>query len=107
VSVRQKKNNDEESVSEQEIWSTIRYLDPDTKAEASNVAATVTFIAFSRFAWLVLCFTFPDCEMNANRVLGESLLQKRNIKKEKCDVRCPSSYNPTSSVAAIYARNGY
>ena len=91
--MRQKKNNDEESVSEQEIWSTIRYLDPDTKAEASNVAATVTFIAFSRFAWLVLCFTFPDCEMNAN--------------KEKCDVRCPSSYNPTSSVAAIYARNGY
>jgi len=40
VSVRQKKNYDEENVSDQEIWSTIRYLDPDTNAKASNLAVT-------------------------------------------------------------------
>jgi hypothetical protein len=44
VSVRQKKNNDEEKVSEQEVWSTIRYLDPDIKAKARNIAATVTLM---------------------------------------------------------------
>ena len=38
--MRQKKNYDEENVSDQEIWSTIRYLDPDTNAKASNLAVT-------------------------------------------------------------------
>jgi hypothetical protein len=57
--VRQKKNSDEESVSEQEIWSTIRYLDPDTKAEASSVAATVTFIAI--FSICLACIVLHLC----------------------------------------------
>jgi hypothetical protein len=105
--VRQKKNNDEESVSEQEIWSTIRYLDPDTKAKTSNVAATVTFIAIFSICLACIVLHLADCEINGTESVGENVLQKPNIKKEKCDVRCPSSYNPTSSVAAIYARNGY
>jgi hypothetical protein len=45
MSVRQKKNNDEETVSNQEIWSTIRYLDPDTKESASNIAVLATLAA--------------------------------------------------------------
>src|ERR1700682_5041778 len=32
---------------------------------------------------------------------------KSEVEKEKCDVRRPPSHNSTSSVAAIYARNGY
>jgi hypothetical protein len=43
--VRQKKNNDEETVSDHEIWSTIRYLDPDTETKASNIAVIVTLAA--------------------------------------------------------------
>jgi hypothetical protein len=40
--MQQKKVNDEETVSDQEIWSTIRYLDPDTKTKASDIVAIVT-----------------------------------------------------------------
>jgi hypothetical protein len=43
--VRQKKNNDEETVSDQEIWSTIRYLDPDTKTKTNNIAVIVILTA--------------------------------------------------------------
>ena len=43
--MRQKKNNDEETVSDHEIWSTIRYLDPDAQTKASNIAVVVTLIA--------------------------------------------------------------
>jgi hypothetical protein len=41
----QKKKNDEETVSDQEIWSPIRYLDPDTKTKATNIAVTITLSA--------------------------------------------------------------
>jgi hypothetical protein len=57
--VRQKKNNDEENVSELEIWSTIRYRDPDTKAKASNVEATVTLIAI--FSICLACIVLHLC----------------------------------------------
>jgi len=57
--VREKKNNDEENISEQEIWSTIRYLDRDTKAKASNIAATVTLIAI--FSICLACIVLHLC----------------------------------------------
>jgi hypothetical protein len=38
----QKKKNHEETVSDQEIWWTIRYLDPDKKGTAHNIAVIVT-----------------------------------------------------------------
>jgi len=44
VSVRRKKN-DEATVSDQEIWSAIRYLDPDTEETAHNIAVIVTLAA--------------------------------------------------------------
>jgi len=40
----QKKKSDEETIPEQEIWSIIRYLDPDTETKASNIAPIVSFI---------------------------------------------------------------
>jgi hypothetical protein len=36
---------EEETVSEREIWLTIRYLDPDTKRNASDIALVVTVVA--------------------------------------------------------------
>jgi hypothetical protein len=41
----QKKDNDEGTVSDQEIWSAIRYLDPDTKSEVNDIVAIVTLTA--------------------------------------------------------------
>jgi hypothetical protein len=43
--VRQKKDNDEETVSDQEIWPAIRYLDPDTKTKGNDIVAIVTLTA--------------------------------------------------------------
>jgi hypothetical protein len=57
--VRQKKNNDEENLSEQEIWSTIRYLDPDTKAKASDIAVSATLIAI--FSICLACIVLHLC----------------------------------------------
>lgn len=59
MSLRQKKNNDEENVSQQEIWSTIRYLDPDTNAKASNIAVTATLIAI--FSICLACIVLHLC----------------------------------------------
>jgi hypothetical protein len=36
---------EEETVSEREIWLTIRYLDPDTECNASDIALIVTVVA--------------------------------------------------------------
>jgi hypothetical protein len=36
--VQRKKNNDEEAISGQEVWSAIRYLDPDTEAVLQALA---------------------------------------------------------------------
>jgi hypothetical protein len=55
------KNNDEENVSEQEIWSTIRYLDPDTQAKGSNIAVIVTLIAI--FSICRACIVLHLCEL--------------------------------------------
>ena len=42
--MRQKKNDDGDRFGH-EIWSTIRYLDPDAHTMASNIAVVVTLIA--------------------------------------------------------------
>jgi hypothetical protein len=49
----QKKKNDEETVSDQEIWSTIRYLDRDTKTKASNIAVAITSLAIFSIVCIV------------------------------------------------------
>jgi hypothetical protein len=46
----QKKRNGEETVSDDEVWSAIRYLDPEMKETRNNIAVTITLIAiFSIF----------------------------------------------------------
>ena len=57
--MRQKKNNDEETVSDHEIWSTIRYLDPDAQTKASNIAVVVTLIAI--FSICLACIVLHLC----------------------------------------------
>jgi hypothetical protein len=42
--IQHKKETDEQGLSEQEIWWTIRYLDPDTKRSDSLVIITVLTI---------------------------------------------------------------
>jgi hypothetical protein len=42
---------------EQEIWSSVRYLDPDGKDSATNIAAIVTVVAIMvviLIVWLLL-----------------------------------------------------
>jgi hypothetical protein len=63
--MRQKKDNDEETVSNQEIWSAISYLDPDTKTKSSNIVAIVTLTAISSICLACIVFTFADCKINA------------------------------------------
>jgi hypothetical protein len=43
--VKRKKSDDNETYSDHEIWSAIRYLDPDIKPRQSDVAAGVAWIA--------------------------------------------------------------
>jgi hypothetical protein len=40
-----KQAKDEETVSDQEIWWTIRYLDPDLKDKASDGGVIITLLA--------------------------------------------------------------
>jgi hypothetical protein len=41
----QKKRNGEETVSDDEIWTAIRYLYPETTETGHNLAVTITLIA--------------------------------------------------------------
>ena len=52
----QQKRNDEETVSDDEIWSAIRYLDPETKETVHNIAVTITLIAV--FSICLACIVF-------------------------------------------------
>ena len=52
----QKKRNGEETVSDDEIWSAIRYLEPETKETGHNIAVTITLIAI--FAICLACIVF-------------------------------------------------
>jgi hypothetical protein len=38
----QKKASDQETISDQEIWPAIRYLDPDAKKDTSDIAVVIT-----------------------------------------------------------------
>jgi hypothetical protein len=52
----QKKRNGEKTVSNDEIWSAIRYLDPEAKETGHDVEVTLTLIAIF---WICLaCFGF-------------------------------------------------
>jgi NAD(P)-dependent dehydrogenase (short-subunit alcohol dehydrogenase family) len=46
----------EETVSDHEIWSAIRYLDPETKETGHNIAVTITLIAI--FSVCLACIVF-------------------------------------------------
>jgi hypothetical protein len=41
----QKKANDSEIISDREIWSAIRYLDPESDHRECDIAATVAIVA--------------------------------------------------------------
>ena len=41
----QKEANDSEIISDREIWSAIRYLDPQSNLRACDIAAIVTVVA--------------------------------------------------------------
>lgn len=43
-----KKAKHEESLSDQEIWWTIRYLDPDVKRKACDSGVIITVLVISR-----------------------------------------------------------
>jgi hypothetical protein len=38
----QEKERDRETISDQEIWPAIRYLDPDAKKDTSDIAVVIT-----------------------------------------------------------------
>jgi hypothetical protein len=41
----QKEANDSEIISDREVWSTIRYLDPESDHTDSNIAATIAVLS--------------------------------------------------------------
>jgi hypothetical protein len=43
--IEQKKERDQETISDQEIWPAIRYLDPDAKKDTSDIAVVITSIS--------------------------------------------------------------
>ena len=52
----QKKRNGEDTVSDDQIWTAIRYLDPETKETRHNIAVTITLIAI--FSICLACIVF-------------------------------------------------
>jgi len=42
--MRQKREDHGETVSNQKIWSTIRYLDPDTKTRTIDIVIIITLV---------------------------------------------------------------
>ena len=53
----QKKAMDPETISDQEIWPAIRYLDPDAEPDAdkdtSNIAVVITLLGLVCIVWIV------------------------------------------------------
>ena len=49
----QPKRNGKETVSDDEIWSAIRYLDPEMKKTGHNIAVTITLIVI--FSIYLVC----------------------------------------------------
>jgi hypothetical protein len=53
-----KNAQDEEILSDQEIWWTIRYLDPDVKDKAANGAVIVTLLALVATVCIVVAVLY-------------------------------------------------
>jgi len=56
----QKEANDSEIISDREIWSAIRYLDPESDHRECDIAATVAIVAvICIVCMVVMLFHFP------------------------------------------------
>jgi hypothetical protein len=51
----QKKARDPETISDQEIWPAIRYLDPDIPKDTSGIGLVITLVGLVCIVWVV-CF---------------------------------------------------
>ena len=51
--IEQTKRNSQETVSDDKIWSAIRYLDPEMKKTGHNIAVTITLIVI--FSIYLVC----------------------------------------------------
>ena len=52
----QKEANDSEIISEREVWSAIRYLDPESNHRESDIAAAIAVLAIVSIVCLVMVF---------------------------------------------------
>ena len=52
----QKEANDSEIISEREVWSAIRYLDPESNHRESDIAAAIAMLAIVSIVCLVMVF---------------------------------------------------
>jgi hypothetical protein len=52
----QKEANDSEIISEREVWSAIRYLDPELDHRESDIAAAIAVLAIVSIICLVMVF---------------------------------------------------
>ena len=52
----QKEANDSEIISEREVWSAIRYLDPELDHRESAIAAAIAVLAIVSILCLVMVF---------------------------------------------------
>lgn len=52
----QKEANDSDTISEREVWSAIRYLDPESDHRESDIAAAVAVLAIVSIVCLVMVF---------------------------------------------------
>ncbi len=56
----QKEANDSEIISDREIWSAIRYLDPQSNLRACDIAAIIAVVAvICIVCMVVMLFHFP------------------------------------------------
>src|SRR5258705_11927421 len=68
----QKEANESEIISDREIWSAIRYLDPQSDHRECDIAATVAIVAVIFIVFLgVLLFFFPGFCMVWERLEAE------------------------------------
>ena len=52
----QKEANDSDIISEREVWSAIRYLDPELDHSESDIAAAIAVLAIVSIVCLVMVF---------------------------------------------------
>ena len=52
----QKEAKDSDTISEREVWSAIRYLDPESDHRESDIAAAIAVLAIVSIVCLVMVF---------------------------------------------------